>query len=311
MQMKYKMLVVFLAGMILNIVSIQAQDKDRILRSDDGGKSWKPSAEGFPEETMVSAFTIDGGAILASANDKGLFISNDNGESWSVTGKELPANVRALAKHNGKLFASPWRSGVYVSQDHGKTWKACNFGLTDLEVNDFLSTEQGLFIGTSTGIFYSWNDGKTWMKILSAAQVNSLTQDGDIMLAATARGIYRSSNGARTWRQVVSNSGVKNIYHSEYGLFATTHRDGLLRSMDGGKEWELAENGLPELKKATYSFIQSGNRLLIGQLDGTYYSTTHGIHWIKLDDLLGVTQMFALPNGVILAVRLFANVDGC
>lgn len=313
--MKYQ-LFLLVCSLFIGQQCLVAQGNERIFRSEDGGLTWQASAIGFPEKTVVSDFVLDGSCILAATKDDGLFISRDNGLEWSPIGSGLPSNISALVKHNELLFASPWRAGVYVSRDHGKTWQSCNFGLTDLEVNGFLSLGHSLYAATSTGIFYSWNNGKSWMKIMSAAQINGLVLYNGTLMAAGAKGVFRSADNGKTWQQVVANNGVREIYHSDFGLFASTYRDGLLRSLDEGQSWELAENGLPELMQGTYAFTQSSDRLLIGQLHGAYYSTTHGIHWMKMEEGLFdqnrlISRLSTLPNGVVLAAVLYKQGDGC
>lgn len=313
--MNYQYICHRLLFLLVVSICLPTYGQDRIFRSEDGGRSWEVSAAGFPQRTMVVDFIDEGTSILAATNGDGLFASRDNGQSWSPIGSGLPTNISALTKHNDLLFASPWRAGVFVSRDHGNTWQACNFGLTDLEVNTFLSIDQGLFIGTSTGIFYSWNSGKTWIKILAAAQINDLLVQGTTIHAAGAKGIYRSLDRGKNWQQVVSNRGVSAIYHSDFGLFATSYRDGLLRSVDEGAHWELAENGLPELRQKTFTFCQLADRLYIGHMDGVYYSDTHGIHWIKQEGDFNrekaLTKLYVLPDGTILAGVVYPGGDGC
>lgn len=306
---------IFLSFILCSFPELYAQDRNRIYRSEDGGQTWQPSAEGFPQNVTVTDFLDEGSCILAATNDDGLYVSSDNGHSWKATGAGLPSNVTSLVKHNNLLFAAAWRAGVYVSRDHGKHWQESNFGLTDLEVNAFLSMGNDLFLGTSTGIFYSWNNGKTWMKLLSVAHINGLMQVGNSICAVGAKGVFRSEDRGKNWQQVLSNSGIGQVYASDYGLFATTYREGLLRSLDNGQLWELAENGLPELGRRTFSFTQATDRLIIGQVDGIYYSTTHGLHWIKQDGPFNeeswVRKLYTLPNGTLLAGVVFRQGDGC
>lgn len=99
-----------------------------ILRSDDGGRTWTPAANGL-DSRSVQALAVDPaarGTVFAGV-EGGLYKSADGGASWS----RLPfpgANVVALAvspSRPNRMLVIAVKNGqglVYRSDDGGSSW---------------------------------------------------------------------------------------------------------------------------------------------------------------------------------------------
>lgn len=106
-------------------------------RSEDGGQTWKPllNALGWPGGTARNLQAIDcgGGSIMLAAvcDGNGLFISRDDGESWSAAETNALPDARcvsSLASANGALYAGTRGSQdapprLWRSSDGGETWE--------------------------------------------------------------------------------------------------------------------------------------------------------------------------------------------
>ncbi len=60
---------------------------------------------------------------------RGLFVSSNNGNSWSITSQT--DNIISLASNGINIFAGTL-NGPYLSTDEGTTWIAINSGLPAL-----------------------------------------------------------------------------------------------------------------------------------------------------------------------------------
>jgi hypothetical protein len=66
----------------------------------------------------------------------------------------FPPDVRALAADGTSLYAGTERAGVFVSPDNGTTWTAVNKGLTNLKVLSLAVKGTALLAGTQgSGVF--------------------------------------------------------------------------------------------------------------------------------------------------------------
>ncbi len=104
--------------------------------------------------------------------------------------------IRTLAVSGTNLFAGTG-SGVFVSKDNGKSWSAINTGLTNLDVQSIAVSDTNIFAGTSGGVFFSNNNGASWKAInngLTNLDVRSLVVTDTNLFAGTWGGsVYRRS----------------------------------------------------------------------------------------------------------------------
>ena len=117
-----------------------------------------------PYGGLVSSLAVSGTNLFAGTLGGGVFLSTNNGTSWtaastgltSVVGDFDPAtDVRALAvSPNGtggtNLFAGT-DGGVFLSTNNGTSWTAASTGLTNTYVRALAVSGTNLFAGTHGG----------------------------------------------------------------------------------------------------------------------------------------------------------------
>src|SRR5205823_1233709 len=68
---------------------------DRLLRSDDGGASWRAAGRPLPEpNTSVRGISASGDVVVVTT-DRGIFRASDGGERWTPLVDNLPAHLEA------------------------------------------------------------------------------------------------------------------------------------------------------------------------------------------------------------------------
>ena len=68
---------------------------DRLLRSDDGGASWRATGRPLPEpNTSVRGISASGDVVVVTT-DRGIFRASDGGERWTPLVDNLPAHLEA------------------------------------------------------------------------------------------------------------------------------------------------------------------------------------------------------------------------
>ena len=141
-----------------------------ILRSTDGGHTWRSAVFPAPAPTVV-----------AIAISPGFSVDNT-------------------------LYVGTAEDGVLVSSDGGSSWTAWNFGLLDmnilcLTISPGFTQDETLFAGTTTGLFVSTNGGRAWREVdlpadfpavLSLAISPDFTSSGRVFVGTEEHGIFRT-----------------------------------------------------------------------------------------------------------------------
>lgn len=168
----------FPAGSLLTFLGlrISIQDKERIQRSLDGGKTWENVS--VPDLGEISAITVaarkPNRLVIIVADD--LYISEDAGNSWVIAGFGIKNDYAApkfaygelkIAQEDPDLAYVIAGSALYVSKDGGRFWK--KFDNLAQPVHHFATDTSGTHIVASSGrqdsqsgIFKSTDSGMTW-----------------------------------------------------------------------------------------------------------------------------------------------------
>ncbi len=102
------------------------------LVSEDGGQNWLDLRENIPDErTWSSALAFGPDDTIFLGTDRGVYRSQDKGETWARASAGLPLRVnegiaqgvRALGFQDGSLYAALVEGGLFVSDDLGESWR--------------------------------------------------------------------------------------------------------------------------------------------------------------------------------------------
>ncbi len=229
---------------------IAASNKTMIL-SSNAGVTWNLDTLGIGWSSVNTLTKI--GSVLISGNwSSGIFISNDNGISWSASNTGLPVNVsvNTLAEGNGSVYAGTWGDGIYESTDSGSSWSAVNSGLP---LNSFISS---LFVSGTT--------------VFAGALGNGI------------QGLFTLNTGLGTWSQQTSglptSVGVSSFAVSGNTIFAGTDYDGIYTSTNSGTSWSSSSNGIINTVRI-FSLFTIGSDVFAGTSNGIYLTNNMGVLW--------------------------------
>lgn len=182
-----------------------------LLRSEDGGQTWKEANDLSTSNAAVNQIAIDPHDPLtayAATNHTGLVKTVDGGNTWEAAGaavftKSVTVHAVEIAPQDSNLvYASKWHGGLWISTDAGKTWKRTSNGLKpEAVITDivFDPTDQRVMYVADLfgGVFRSQDGGKTW-KMINTGLLNrainrlAISADGLHLYAATeGMGVFR------------------------------------------------------------------------------------------------------------------------
>ena len=217
---------------------------------------------------MIPAMLPNGTDIFAGTADSGIFLSSNNGDSWSPVNSGL-ANftAHALAINTSGIFAGT-DSGMFLSTDNGKLWKGINQGLVDKHIYSILSGGAVLFAGTAQGVYISPDNGQGWSaaKIgMANAKVNSLMLNGTDIYACTDSGIFLSSDNGKLWKAMnkgLTSIDVQSMTLNGADILAATYTGGVFLSEDSGENWTSLNTGLTNIH--AWALITKSSHVFVG-----------------------------------------------
>jgi photosystem II stability/assembly factor-like uncharacterized protein len=197
---------------------------DTLLRSADGGQSWRQT--GLPSPAR-GALVVEPGADnrVYVGTDAGLYLSVDEGVTFQPT--PLHELVTALAFRTGSLggiYAGTGR-GIFKSTDFGNSWQLAGPQLAGRNVLSLAAdpiVADNLFAAATVpgsadrgAVFRSEDDGATWQraaagiaagKILTLAVTVASANRITLYAGTDVGGVFTSTNRARRWQP--ANQGL-------------------------------------------------------------------------------------------------------
>ena len=227
-----------------------------LYRSGDRGETWAILASlGTGVKIQWITIAPNNPKVFYVSTNKGLFVSNDEGLTWSLKFKSPTGTLVVHPNNPDVLYIASGVKGVNKSTDGGKTWYEANNGLPRVqskpEHTDNYSvllinplSPNTLYVANSTwgmggGVYKSINGGNSWEKITKwqtlgflegniekswldiSKRVNTLAIDPDNpkrLFAGTSRYIYRTEDQGETWEQLISTKVEENGAWTHRGI---------------------------------------------------------------------------------------------
>ena len=281
---------------------------------------------------QITCFAKSGNNIFAGTQDNGVYLSSNNGSSWSAmnTGLNSIYEVFAIAIQRDTIFAG-MGDGVSISSNNGNSWDTANTGLpsyywptTDsyypysiiaLAISSntiFASTFSGNpWSDGSHGVYMSSNNGQLWSACkdtdLTFSTILSFAIKGDTIFAGSqGSGVFKSSNNGNSWVAVntgLTDTFVLSLAINNTNIFAGT-QGGVFLSSNNGNSW--VNIGLTG--DTVLSLALKGDTIFAGtRSGGVYMYLNNGINWTAINEGLTNDTVTALTiNGNY----IFAGTNG-
>jgi photosystem II stability/assembly factor-like uncharacterized protein len=239
---------------------------------------------------------------LFCGTNNGIYLSNDNGSSWSLCGLEQ-LSVFALCQSGTIIVAgvhskryNDATTGIYRSSNNGATWKHIIYtgSSPDININALVASNSILYAGSDTkGLYRSTNDGLNWENTRSLPINALIAKANELYFSSDDSGVFRSTDNGDTWNrdfyqwyaQPLTADSITVLVGQEYSK--DYYSGGINRSDNGGPWYEIN----PELfGKQNITAVAIKGELLLAATDtnGIYRSTDDGLSWNRL----GLKQVF-------------------
>ena len=280
-----------------------------VYTSVNMGSSWTHSSAGLTAK-WVRAIAPGAGRVFAGTA-AGVFVSPDNGSTWSSLGTTF-TEVSSVVSSGTTLLAGVIGDGVYVSPDSGASWHQTLFSqsVACLAVNGV-----NIFAGTrGNGAYLSTDNGSTWNPARAGLTggglaISAFMVRGSNLFAGTVGGVYLSTDNGASWNP--SGSGLPGVsitalVQNSLTLFAGTANAGVFLSTDFGSSWSPANAGLKDLH--IQSLAWDVTILLAGTVNaGVCMSTDGASNWTYSSDGIPEGPASALARN---GTTLFSGTSG-
>jgi photosystem II stability/assembly factor-like uncharacterized protein len=296
----------------------QGNTQTPILRSEDGGRSWRHSTLPPNVGAALSDLKLVGEGKVFAAGSAGTLIvvhaqngattSSFSGSAGAVLSSEDGGATwePATSVHTNDLkqIVSPTKGSVVVigdgglwSADEGATWTISSFpsgvDLIGGEAAGFVDDKHGFVAGNSSQIFWTEDSGKSFQRSLLPRsfiynRLNSVT-----LIAGTSNGIavgsdgylQRTDDGGKSWHDVTLPQGITQdlnfvrFANSQSGL-AIGNASIILRTNDGGRTWERTGEPPPgSANLMALTFFDGDKAAAVGEHGTIVFTNDSGKSW--------------------------------
>ncbi|TVL98645.1 MAG: hypothetical protein CV087_20890 [Candidatus Brocadia sp. WS118] len=201
-----------------------------IIKTKDGGQSWKRSNNGIPSDfAMYAIYFVDEKRGFAVGNQGRLYVTENGGNAWTETkiGQSHLRDILFIDSKNGFIVAD---GAIFKTNDAGSTWKNVNHLLPAGIMPSDLKSAELYFIDQKTGfvlldgkILKTTDSGNSW-RIINVPGLALYDMDfidaKNGYLCGIGTGLLKSANGGESWEKVTSFSNntpqtVKFINYQE------------------------------------------------------------------------------------------------
>lgn len=135
---------------------------------------------------------------LIVGTDFGIYITEDNGKTWSKMGLNNML-ITDILLHGNDMYVGTWSyEGVFFSSDKGKTWISNNTGLPDFTMvrGIIADKDDRIFVATlNRGVYYTTNKGQNWNEINTGLPIQDMgaiavSPEGTIYCGTRGYGLF-------------------------------------------------------------------------------------------------------------------------
>jgi photosystem II stability/assembly factor-like uncharacterized protein len=238
-----------------------------IFRSDDGGRSWRPTSLDAGTVREIAIHPTDADKIWAinratrthpspnTLSERKLITSADGGQTFSTITLPEDAYPQQIAASDGAL----WLTGneLFRSTDDGATWTTIDAPVSTSTVGLVAhpSNPDTAWIEHTIGVWRTEDAGASFVELtpsletsafvsgLSASPLASAQQASPRLWLAISNGKpYRSDDGGTTWTRLVNTPGRSHTIAAASDdadtVWMSTNQGAQARSDDAGATWE-------------------------------------------------------------------------
>ena len=231
---------------------------ERVLFSDDNGKSWAQIDSGLTDQGIPVLFAS--GTTLFAQIGRQVFRLKAGEKSWTKlvikdpSKRDAVSDITKFAVSGKMLYAATVDGELFRSTDMGNSWKSIKLeAMHDFDGELAALGNTVFYIGSGFAdgrAFRSTDAGNSWTTFnidLTNQSILSITVLSEkILYVGTLDGVFRSTDGGESWKKIntgIINTHIEDLVFFRNALYAITG-NGIVKSADGGNSWVPMNDGL-------------------------------------------------------------------
>jgi photosystem II stability/assembly factor-like uncharacterized protein len=284
-----------------------------IYRSTNGAARWAkvPGIPSSSRRTRAFAQDREAADTFYAGTTEGLWVSANETNTWRlVTARDLVVNA-VLSLPGGALLIGADGAGVLRSEGRAEGWLASNDGFSERFVSRIaFDLPRGRLFATVLGdrhyggVLVAPSATGPWEKLapgLEGREALSLdVLPGGAVLAGTDNGLFTTSDGG-PWRRLPTLVGgieaqprATDVAALSESVFLSATSKGLLRSVNGGKTWQVQSLGLGGAVAAVARAKEQPGTALAATAFGIFRTVDFGDTWALVSEPLGRSSVHAI-----------------
>jgi len=250
------------------------------IQNPDTG-AWHPVTAFTQSKNLYRVFVDRKNRILVGGNGEGVYLSTDNGTSWSVDTSGIGNQSANLFADDafGNLYVVTFYPPMHIYKSSGGTssWQVIDgpinsIALNNTDINALLG-DSVLIAGTSFGLFVSTDQGNTWTMNNNgiAAEFFSgfLKSTTGKWITGTSLGIFSKNPSDTSWMKSYPVSGYNRPVSFAgdglggiYAISSHTIAGGpiVFKSTDNGASWNPDTAGISLVRTGVFFVDESGGQ---------------------------------------------------
>lgn len=275
------------------IYDIEILDNNRILlwthegvlASDEEQLNFNLLSIQLPKSDIYSLIAADDKTLLAVDDYKNqLYRSVDGGISWKKNDVE---EARKLFMMNDQLSLSS-ADTILTSKDKGLTWDVKN--KFNQNITRLSNNADTAWIVLHDGSKYLSHDLENWIQYAKKYEYSKDAINGNRIYSAYSPeccnrqpgGIKYSDDNGKSWNIILDGIYQDALAISAYqtNLIVVAYSSGVIKSKDGGKQWEVINAGLTDYDINDLIIVDENNYILATS-HNIFRTQDGGEHWVQ------------------------------
>lgn len=291
-----------------------------LVKTFDGGKSWHYSGNGFTGGSVNDILFISENSMIFCANDYGLFLTEDGGQSFKDLDIERSYDQKTCTSADmldNTIIASSgeWaKQDIMLSEDKGNTWQHIKTAGNYFYFIRFNKKNNNIVYADN---YISRDKGKTWNSVNDGYEIRAMApNNNDIVygikeIAEKEWQVARSEDAGNTWQVLGSSIQAAGLLEmavdpnstaihiliaaGERGIYQYLNNTWNLLIGDDiglGPPWDNQEINSVNFDLRNPGIVWAARRGYGKHGDGVYLSKDNGATWTNVINNLGPHNNF-------------------